>query len=78
MAELANRSEPELRTHDRYGHRIDEVEFHPAWQSLMDVAVSCGHAGAAWASDRLGALVAPAARFYIWGQVKAGHDCRCR
>ena len=30
-----NRFEPELRTHDRYGHRVDEVEFHPAWHRLL-------------------------------------------
>ncbi len=71
----ANRHEPELRTHDRYGNRIDEVEFHPAWHSLMDVAVSEGLAGAAWADDRPGAHVARAAGFYTWGQVEAGHGC---
>ncbi|MFC9491994.1 DNA alkylation response protein, partial [Streptomyces hydrogenans] len=35
-ADQANRHEPELRTHDRYGNRIDEVEFHPAYHRLMD------------------------------------------
>jgi putative acyl-CoA dehydrogenase len=73
--EQANRHEPELRTHDRYGHRIDEVEFHPSWHSLMDVAVSEGLAGAAWADERPGAHVARAAGFYTWGQVEAGHGC---
>ena len=38
-ADQANCNEQELRTHDRYGHRIDEVEFHPAYHQLMDVAV---------------------------------------
>ena len=71
----ANRHEPELRTHDRYGHRVDEVEFHPAWHSLMDVAVSEGLAGAPWADDRPGAHVARAASFFTWGQVEAGHGC---
>ena len=71
----ANRFEPVLRTHDRYGHRVDEVEFHPAWHSLMDVAVSQGLAGAAWADDRPGAHVARAAGFFAWGQVEAGHGC---
>src|SRR5688572_3817063 len=41
-AEDANRHEPELRTHDRFGRRIDEVEFHPSWHSLMRVAVAEG------------------------------------
>ena len=39
---LANENPPRLRTHDRYGHRIDEVEFHPAWHELMRVAVTSG------------------------------------
>jgi putative acyl-CoA dehydrogenase len=73
--EQANRHEPELRTHDRYGHRIDEVDFHPAWHSLMDVAVSEGLAGAPWADQRPGAHVARAAGFYTWGQVESGHGC---
>jgi len=74
-ADQANRFEPELRTVDRYGHRLDEVEFHPAWHALMDVAVSEGLAGAAWADARPGAHVARAAGFYTWGQVESGHGC---
>jgi putative acyl-CoA dehydrogenase len=31
-----------LHTHDRYGHRVDEVEFHPAWHELMNVAIGSG------------------------------------
>jgi len=56
----ANRHEPELHTHDRYGHRVDEVEFHPAWHSLLDVAVSEGLAGACARTRKrshIGALV---------------------
>jgi putative acyl-CoA dehydrogenase len=74
-ADQANRVEPVLRTHDRYGHRVDEVDFHPAWHSLLDVAVSEGLAGAPWADPRPGAHVARAAGFYVWGQVEAGHGC---
>jgi putative acyl-CoA dehydrogenase len=73
--EQANRVEPELRTHDRYGHRVDEVEFHPAWHELLDVAVSEGLAGAPWSDARPGAHVARAAGFFVWGQVEAGHGC---
>src|SRR6202035_2323340 len=36
---LANENKPVLRTHDRYGNRIDEVEFHPAWHKLMRMGV---------------------------------------
>jgi putative acyl-CoA dehydrogenase len=74
-AEQANRHEPELRTHDRYGHRIDEVEFHPSWHQLMRVAVAEGLAGAAWADDRPGAHVARTAKNLVWGHTEAGHGC---
>ena len=74
--EDANRHEPELRTHDRYGHRIDEVDFHPAWHKLLDVAVSEGLAGAPWADEvKPGVHVARAASFYTWSQAEGGHGC---
>jgi putative acyl-CoA dehydrogenase len=73
--EDANRHEPELRTHDRYGHRIDEVDFHPAWHKLLDVAVSEGLAGAPWTDERPASHVARAASFYVWGQAEGGHGC---
>ncbi|MFD9125460.1 acyl-CoA dehydrogenase family protein [Kitasatospora sp. NPDC059571] len=72
---LANENPPVLRTHDRYGHRIDEVEFHPAWHELMDTAVRYGLHAAPWADGRPGAHTARAAKFYVWGQVEAGHTC---
>ncbi|MFI1165722.1 acyl-CoA dehydrogenase family protein [Streptomyces sp. NPDC020801] len=74
-AELANRHEPELRTHDRYGNRVDEVEFHPGWHHLMRTAVAEGLAGAPWADDRPGAHVARTAGGLVWGHTDAGHGC---
>ncbi|MCL2553397.1 MAG: acyl-CoA dehydrogenase family protein [Actinomycetia bacterium] len=74
-ADQANRHEPELRTHDRYGHRVDEVEFHPAYHRLMDTSVSAGLAGAAWADARPGAHVARAAGFMVVSMLEAGHLC---
>ncbi len=74
-ADAANRHEPELHTHDRYGHRIDEVHFDPAWHALLDVAVGEGLAGAPWADPRPGAHVARAAGFFTWTQAEAGHGC---
>ena len=71
----ANRYTPELRTHDRYGNRIDEVAFHPAWHRLMETAVSQGLHGAPWREPRPGAHVARAARFYVWSQAESGHGC---
>jgi putative acyl-CoA dehydrogenase len=74
-ADDANRFEPVLRTHDRYGNRIDEVDYHPSYHRLMQVAVAEGGAAAAWADDRPGAHVARAAGSHIWGQTEAGHGC---
>ncbi|MFI7439917.1 acyl-CoA dehydrogenase family protein [Nonomuraea indica] len=74
-AEDANRHEPELRTHDRFGERIDEVEFHPSWHSLMRTAVAEGLAGAVWADGRPGAHVARTATGLVWGHTEAGHLC---
>ncbi|GAA2103914.1 isovaleryl-CoA dehydrogenase [Actinomadura alba] len=71
---LANEHPPVLRTHDRYGNRIDEVEFHPAWHELMRTAVAHGLHAAPWAQRREGAHVARAAKFYVW-RVDAGHGC---
>ena len=45
---LANENPPRLRTHDRYGHRVDEVEFHPAWHDLMTTAIGHGLHAAPW------------------------------
>ncbi|WET83044.1 acyl-CoA dehydrogenase family protein [Amycolatopsis sp. QT-25] len=72
---LVNENEPVLRTHDRVGNRIDEVEFHPYWHELMDVAVSHGLHAAPWRDSRPGAHAARAAKMYVWGQVDAGHTC---
>ena len=73
---LANANSPVLRTHDRYGHRIDQVEFHPAWHELMTVAVENGLQAAPWAPQAPPAAhLARAAGFYVWSQVEQGHGC---
>ncbi|MGC4945564.1 acyl-CoA dehydrogenase family protein [Streptomyces sp. DT224] len=74
-AEQANVNEPVLRTHDRYGHRVDEVDFHPAYHHLMNASVGAGLAGAAWADERPGAHVARAAGFMVMSTLEAGHLC---
>jgi putative acyl-CoA dehydrogenase len=71
----ANTHPPVLRTHDRYGHRIDEVEFHPAWHALMRIAVEHELHALPWRDPRPGAHVARAALFFVMGQVEAGHGC---
>jgi putative acyl-CoA dehydrogenase len=72
---LANVNEPQLVTHDRYGHRIDEVEFHPSWHSLMTVAVGAGLHASPWVDPKPGAHVARAAGFSVWSQTEGGHGC---
>src|SRR5688572_33195387 len=71
----ANENPPVLRTHDRHGHRIDEVEFHPAWHKLMDAAVSHGLHSLPWTADQPGGHVARAAAFITMGQAAGGHLC---
>lgn len=68
----ANENPPRLRTHDRYGHRLDEVDFHPAWHRLLGKGVSAGLT-AAW--TRPGGHVRRAAAFLVWTQVDAGNLC---
>lgn len=68
----ANENPPRARTYDRYGHRLDEVEFHPAWHRLLGHAVSAGLTDA-W--GRPGGHVRRAAGFLVWTQVEAGHGC---
>jgi putative acyl-CoA dehydrogenase len=69
---LANENPPKLRTHDRYGNRVDEVEFHPSWHRLLGKGVSAGLT-AAW--SRPGGHVRRAAAFVVWAQVEAGNGC---
>jgi putative acyl-CoA dehydrogenase len=71
----ANAHPPVLRTHDRFGNRIDEVEFHPSWHRLMEVAVGHGLHALPWREPRPGAHAARAAAFYVWSQVEGGHGC---
>ncbi|ORB27643.1 acyl-CoA dehydrogenase family protein [Mycolicibacterium parafortuitum] len=72
--ELADRNQPVLHTHDRYGHRIDEVEYDPAYHQLMSVAVGHGLHAAPWADDRPGAHVVRAAKTSVWTP-EPGHIC---
>src|SRR3954452_4600528 len=72
---LANENPPRLRTHDRYGFRIDGVEFHPAWHELMRTAVEHGLAGAPWAVPGHYAHVRRAVGYLGWTQVEMGHGC---
>ncbi|MCW2868029.1 MAG: alkylation response protein [Marmoricola sp.] len=72
---LANRHHPELRTFDRYGNRIDEVEFHPSWHWLMERGVGHGLQAAPWEQDSAYAHLRRAAGFFAWSQTEPGHGC---
>ena len=75
LAEQANRFAPELRTNDRYGHRIDAVEYHPAYHELMAIAFGAGCHALAWTEERAGRFVARAALNYLWNQGEQGVAC---
>jgi len=71
----AHRYPPRLVTHDRYGHRVDEVEFHPSWHQLLERAISWGLHAAPWTSRESHPHLVRAAGFYMWSQAEAGHGC---
>ena len=75
LARQANRHLPELRTHDRFGNRVDIVEFHPAYHELMSLIYGCETHSFAWTHDRPGAHVARAALGYLWNQGENGICC---
>jgi putative acyl-CoA dehydrogenase len=72
---LANENRPVLRTHDRYGHRIDEVEFHPAWHSLMAMGVENELHSLPWTSTEPAVHAARAALYMTAMQAEAGFAC---
>ena len=74
-AEQANRFPPQIKTHDRTGHRIDEVEFHPAYHKLMALSCEYGVHNLPWANPGPGAHVARAAMMFMAYQTEAGHCC---
>ncbi len=75
LGTLANRFQPELETHDRFGNRIDLVKFHPSYHALMKTAIENGLHGSPWSEPGPGAHVARAAKCYLHSQVEAGHGC---
>jgi putative acyl-CoA dehydrogenase len=71
----AERNEPRLLTHDRFGHRIDEVELDPSWHWLLGGAVSRAIHSLPWRDPGPGAHVVRAARFMLWSNADAGVMC---
>src|SRR3954447_19345537 len=72
---LANENPPVLKTHDRYGNRIDEVEFHPAWHWLMELSVRHATHALPWIEQRPGAHAARAAIMLTGSALESGHGC---
>ncbi len=72
---LANENKPVFKSHDRYGHRIDLVEFHPAYHELMSAAITHGIPSLPWTDPQAGAQVARAALMYLHNQAEAGSSC---
>lgn len=75
LGELANNFDPELRTFDRFGNRVDVVEFHPAWHTLMRTAIARGAHASVWSDPKAGAHVARAALGHVRHQIEQGHSC---
>jgi putative acyl-CoA dehydrogenase len=75
LGEQANRHPPELQSHDRFGRRIDEVAFHPAWHALMARAVAERVHDLPWGEPGPGAHVTRAAAAFLLNQVESGVCC---
>ncbi len=71
----ADRNPPVLRTQDRYGNRIDEVEFHPAWTELLELGIRAGIPSLPWREPRAGAHVVRGALLILLSQAESGVMC---
>jgi len=74
-ADLANRISPVHHSHDRWGNRVDHIEFHPAYHRIMGYSVGQGLHTSPWANPGPGANVLRAAGFMLVSQIEAGHGC---
>src|SRR6478735_6483553 len=74
-ARLANVHTPELRSHDRFGRRIDEVEFHPSYHALMHAAVEAGLHGTPWTGEGASPHVLRAAGFMLFTELEPSILC---
>jgi putative acyl-CoA dehydrogenase len=75
LGRLANEHPPALHTHDRYGFRRDEVEYHPAYHALMRLGIEAGTHSLPWTSERAGRHVARGALMMLRHQVDEGTSC---
>ena len=72
---LANRNKPELRSYDRFGHRLNEVSFHPSYHKIMGDAIAAGLPSSPWSKPGPGAHVERAAMVYMHCQAEQGTTC---
>ena len=75
LASLANDNPPVLSTHDRQGRRVDRVDFHPAWDGLLDMAIGHGIVSLPWSGAEAQRHVVRAALFYLYAQTESGTQC---
>ena len=75
LADEAHRDRPRLRTYDRFGHRIDRVEFNAAYHEVMEAAIAHGVAGLSWHEPKPGSHVARAALGFLHYQAEPGSSC---
>lgn len=71
----ANKYKPEFKPHSRFGERIDQVDFHPAYHLLMETAIEAGHHSLPWTQKKMGTHVARAAIEYMHSQADPGSGC---
>ncbi|MEI5639466.1 MULTISPECIES: acyl-CoA dehydrogenase family protein [unclassified Pseudoalteromonas] len=72
---LANKHLPELQSHDRFGHRIDQINYHPAYHQLMRHAIEQGHCSLPWQDHGDGSHVMRAAMAYLHTHADPGSGC---
>ena len=72
---LANKHLPEFQPHDRFGHRIDQVDYHPAYHQLMQHAVEHGHCSLPWTAEKPGAHVVRGAIAFLHSHADPGSGC---
>lgn len=74
-ADQAHAHPPVLLTHDRWGHRVDHIQFHPSYHRVIQAAIKHGAHTSCWSDPQAGAHVARAATFSLFAQIEPGHSC---
>ncbi|MGI9055701.1 MAG: acyl-CoA dehydrogenase family protein [Pyrinomonadaceae bacterium] len=75
LGNLANKNSPVLKTHDRFGNRLDTVEFHPSYHALMRISMENETHSLAWTNNKSGRYVARSVLAFLKQQVDEGTSC---